>query len=243
MKWFKYVFVIIVVMILSGCTVSSNINVSSSGKVSENVKIVEESSNISENSNIISNYLNSITNKYKKAFEAKNYSYNKILDVNKESGLEVKKDYDNICEFVNDTGFSQYLYKKITCSENDYYYEIKSEGENIFYCPGCSDFPHIDKINLNITLPVRAEEDNSDNVSGNTYTWVYDKETNKSKSIYLKVNKSEMINQEKKDKENEKSKKTFSLVKMIGIILTIILLLIITFYTLYKKYKNNKLEY
>lgn len=243
MKRFKYVFVIISVIVLSGCTISSNISVSSSGKVSEDVKIVEESSKISEDSNIINSALNSTIDKYKKALEAKEYSYEKILDKNNESGLKINKTYNNICEYVNDTAFSQYLYNKITCSETDYYYEIKSEGENIFYCPGCSDFPHIDKINLNISLPVKASEDNSDSTNGNTYTWVYDKDTIKSKSIYLKIDKSEIKEKKNQEKQEKENKKTFSLVKVVLTVLIVFLALGIISYSLYKKYKNNKLEY
>ena len=244
MKRNKYVFIMIIVMLLlSGCTVTENVNVSSSGKTKEEIKILSATSEISENNTIVNNYLDSIIDKYRKAFSAKGYSYDKIIDMDKESGLKVNKDYDNICNFVNNTGFSQYLYKKITCQETEYYYEIKSEGENIFYCPGCSDFPHIDKINLNINLPVKAEEDNADDVSGNTYTWIYDKDTSKSKSIYLKINKETIKERNKEEKKEIKKSKSISNIMIIGGIIIVLLLIGVVAYTLYKRYKSNKLDY
>ena len=105
----------------------------------------------------------------------------------------------------------------------------------------------VERVELNIKVPIPLEENNADNVSNNTYTWFFDENTDSNKSVYLKINKTLLENKNKEQKKNEtkekENKKTFSLVKVILTVLIVFLILGIISYSLYKKYKNNKLEY
>lgn len=240
MKKVKFILIIMGIFILSGCTVNESISIDSSNRVKENITILEDNNSLSSNDSV--NVVNQILNKYKSALNLRKYEW-KIVKEDEATGANLVNNYENICDFVDNTVFSQYLYKKINCIEEDDYYELSSYGENIFYCESCSDWPRISNINLKITLPVKAEEDNADGVNNNTYTWVFDKNTSKSKSIYIKINKEDIKEEKKQEIKRNERKKTVSKIKLIGVVIILFTILIIVFYMLYKKYKSNKLEY
>ena len=94
-----------------------------------------------------------------------------------------------------------------------------------------------------LRLPIQASEHNADSVDKNVYTWHFDKETTSDKSIYIKINKNQLKENEVKQ---EKKNKILNGAKIIGIIMLIIVLLIVgylIFRIFYKKYKENKLDY
>lgn len=239
MKNIKKILIIFVLLILSGCTVESNITMDYTGRVKEETKLLIPSEEISNKEERIESYVQTAINNSSKLIETRNYKYDIINDVKTNSGALLYKDYDNICDFVKNTIFSQYLYKRIDCNENDYYYEIKSITEHIDYCKECNDWPAIENVDLKINLPILATDNNADEVKNNTYIWKYDKATSSDKNIYLKISKESLKKNMAKIKEQKQRNEHIK--QSLGIIFIIIILLGLIFVSikLYKKYKKK----
>ena len=243
MKIMKSILFILVLLILSGCTVESNITMDYAGKVKEETKLLIPSEQISNKKDRIDSYVQTAINNSSKAIKARNYKYEIINDVKTNSGALLYKDYDNICDFVNNTIFSQYLYKRIDCTEDEYYYEIKSVTNHIDYCGDCNDWPSIENVELKINLPITATESDADKINDNTYIWNFNKDTSNNKSIYLKLSK-ESLNQNKikvdtKKQRMKKFKESFIIIFILVFLITICFIAM----KFYKKYKNSKNEY
>lgn len=101
----------------------------------------------------------------------------------------------------------------------------------------------MDDVELSISLPIAAEENNADSVNGNTYVWKYGKSAPADKNFYLKINKSALKENEENFNETQKRKSTLKYISIIGVILVIIIVLFIIGKVLYKKYQSNKLDY
>ena len=243
MKKIKYIFMLLLIIMLSGCKIESNVSIESDGSVKEDVKVLTETSNISSKEDRIRSYLDTAIESYEKALSIRNYDYDLIIKENDYSGVKLTNSFDDVCNYIEKTLFSQYLYKKINCIETSSYYEIKSETEHIKYCDECSAWPSLDEVKLNIKLPVDALENNADKVSDKTYTWEYDKYTSDDKSIYLKISKDSLKEKQKEEKKGKDIKKSISILSIILAITLIIFIIIFIFRLLYKKYKANKLEY
>lgn len=237
----KYLLVLLIIILLTGCNVTSSIEVDSDFNI-------KETTNISFNNKLAdayystSEYAKNFTDYYKSAINIKNYNYD-IVEGKENSSVIFTKQSNDICKQINESLFSQYLYKDVKCEEDDNYIQINSYGEHLLSLPENKKKFDVDEVNLKITLPVKAEEDNADGVNNNTYTWVFDKNTSKSKSIYIKINKEDIKEEKKQEIKRNERKKTVSKIKLIGVVIILFTILIVVFYMLYKKYKSNKLEY
>ena len=49
-------------------------------------------------------------------------------------------------------------------------------------------YPELEKVTVNITVDKKVVEHDADKVSGNTYTWVFDRKTDDKKTLYIEVN-------------------------------------------------------
>jgi len=239
----KIFVLIILVLFIAGCSkVTTNITYKSSGKVKEEVVFDEPNSNVSDNDSKIEKNLSTIVNKYSLAIKTMKYDYEIIKGTNS-SKVIFTNTYNDICAWVRKNMFSQYVYKRVDCTSDGDFYVIKSMTNHIDYCDGCSDWPNLDEVTLNITLPIKSIENNADSVSNYTYTWRFDKYTPKSKSIYLKINKKELddkVERLKSKKENkEKIQKSIAYI----IMFSIIIVLIVFGFSIFRKYKENKIEY
>ncbi len=229
-------------LLLTGCTVKSEITVNYDGSVNENVYILNSNNVFGDDEEKIKSIVdNKITN-YKSILNFKNYSY--TYEKGEElSGAKVYKDYDDICSFFGNSAFNQYVYKYMDCIENQYYFEIKNATEYIPYCSECGEWPALDDVIFSINLPVSAEEQNADEIDGNTYIWKYNKDTDENKSFYLKVSKTLLEDYKEKYEENLQKKEKIKKYITFGFILLLIVLIVIISINLYKKYKKNKLDY
>ena len=237
----KKILFILVLVILSGCSVNANININYDYTVDEKINIAF--SNLAAvNYDSPKEYAKSYLDYYNPTINLKKYSY-EVKEGNENSNVIFSKSTDSICDSINYSLFSQYLYDDIKCLEDEYYIEIKSSGEQLISQVQSKKVFNVEELVLNVELPVEAEENNADIVSENVYTWKYDQDTSVKKDIYLKINKSNL----KSNKETiEKQKETKEMTEKIFLVLsifTIIAILLIIILSFYKKYKNNKLEY
>lgn len=208
MKYFKCLMVMVLLLILTGCKVTSNVSLNTDGSINEKVEVLAPTSLIGSNNENIKSYVDAGIESFSDALNLRNYRSDIIYKKGPYSGAELSNNYDNICKFVKKNLFSQYIYKEISCTFEDGYYIIKNETPHIDYCGDCNDWPALDNIEFRLTLPIGASENNADLVENNTYIWKYDENTNDYKNLYIKINKNELIkkhNQTIKEKNLSKT--------------------------------------
>lgn len=240
MKNIRLLLLLVIVVMLSGCTVTSNIKINPNGSVNESVSILNSNKIFGSKENAEEVY-NRMLQENLQILTFKEYDYNFKSEDNM-SGGEFNKKYDNLCDYFGNSAFNQYVYKYMDCKETDEYYEIKNATDQIPYCEECSDWPALGDITLNIILPISATEQNADEINNNTYTWKYDKSTT-NKNFYLKVSKADLkaneIVYKQKIKRNKKIKT--------GVIITVIILVLAGLAMfgvyMYKKSQKNKFDY
>lgn len=241
----KRILILLMIIILSGCTVKENISINADGSISEKTNISFDNE-MAINYDTPTKYAEDFLKYYNNVIELKNYSYD-IIENKNNTDVKFSRKTSKLCEGIKYGVFVDNLYSDIECSEDDYYYIIKSNSQQLLSKPMNEKRFDVQRVELNIKVPIPLEENNADNVSNNTYTWFFDENTDPNKSVYLKINKSSLENKNKVEKEQktkeETIKKNVSNIKIIGVIVVIFALLILIVYTLYKKYKNNKLEY
>ena len=242
MKNFKCLIIILALFLISGCSITSNVKVDQYGKVSEKVVFSELTSNLGSTKQIARKAIESTINNYSKALDLRGYSYS-ISDNTEMNKVTFNNKFKNICEYIENTVFTQYLYKHIQCNETSDYYEIKNVTEHIDYCSDCSDWPRLNDVKLNISLPVSALENDADEVSNNTYTWKFDEYTPSNKTIYLKISKKDIKKSEIKLKQKiSAQKKIRTFIKLsVVLILIIVVILIIRYFA--KKHGKNNIDY
>lgn len=242
MNKMKYILIILVMMVfLSGCTIRSDVVVSPNGTTTEKVQVLTDTKTFESEKYSKKEMIEFSMEPYLSVLNFREYSYNTVIG-NTLSGAEVSKTYDNICSYFQDTAFNQYVYHHINCEENEYYYEIKNDTEYIPYCSNCSNWPALDDVEIKITLPVSAEEQNADEINGNTYIWKYDENT-QNKDFYLKISKSALKQSEETYNENINQKKRANIVTILTFIVIFIVVILLLVFILYRKYKRNKLDY
>lgn len=243
MKYLKCFIMLIMIIMLSGCKVTSSVIVNYDGTVNENVEVLDKTSLMGNSKSDIESYVNAGIDSFKDVLDLRKYKTSVIYDKDSKSGAKVTNNYSNVCEYVQRNLFSQYVYGNVSCTDDGGYYIIKNETPHINYCGDCNDWPALDDVELKITLPVSASENNADDVDGNTYVWRYDKNTPEYKSLYLKINKDSLQDNKEKVIEKEKTKKTISIAVGVIIALAVVGGMIFIGLMLYKKYKANKLDY
>ena len=210
-------------ILLTGCTVREDVTIYSNGKVYEKITIPVSTNGMSEKEFV---------------YFAKNriYSYNDVLKVRKyqsnvyygkkTSSVSLTNNYDNICEYVEKTLASKYIY------------EHKNETPHIDYCFDCVSTPALEDVTYTITLPFEAAESTADSINKNVYTWKFNKDTQSNKQFYLKINKEDF---NKAVTKEEKTKKFVGVGKIVLYIIVGIALLFLG-YTEYKKLKEKYIE-
>lgn len=236
----KLIVIIIILTFITGCTGNANIVVNHDGTVSESIDINEINGNIIYGNFNVDESLDLFLKKYEKALKVSKYSTNKYFN-EYDSGIKLEKEYKNICDFANNTIFSQYLYKAIICKEDKLYYELYSDGNVVQN--SYEDYKEMpDDRTLFIKLPVAAEEQNADEIDGNTYVWRYDENT-RDKSFYLKISKSALEQSEAEYNANVSRKRTINTVLVVVGVVALLAIIGFVGVVLYKKYQRNKLDY
>ena len=178
---------------------------------------------------------------YQNVMNFKKYSYSYENGKNL-SGAKVYKNYDNICSYFGNSAFNQYVYKYISCKEDNYYIEVQNATPYIPYCSQCAEWPELGDVELRIQLPISAEEQNADDIDGTTYIWKYDKNT-KDKNFYLKINKSSLKENEEEYIKKEKMLKNIKKIAIIIVIALVVFGIFAIYKFLKKKYDENSFDY
>lgn len=237
----KILILVLAIILLTGCTAKSEVKVSYNGNVSEKVTVLSNTVAFKNDKYSIKQMIEASISNYLKALEFRGYKF-ETVEGKKESGAYFTNNYDNICSYFQNTGFNQYVYQHISCVEDDKYIIIKNDTEYIPYCENCSNWPSLNKIKLELTLPVNALENNADSINNKTYIWNYDENTT-NKDFYLKISKQELNKNKITVMKQNKDKKVKNMIIVVFSIALVIGCITIISLILYKKYKNNRLEY
>lgn len=229
----KLLFLLCILIVISGCSSRVNIKLDKKNHVKETINISESSNQdylLEESVNGAIKYYDLDTNKYKveKFFNSDTY------------GINITNESDNICYELKDSYFSSF-FDNVNCEEKKSNYIINASSKYT-YCKskenGCSQ---LDDISITFDLPESAIDSNADEISGNKYTWNFDRET-KEKSIYLNIKKYNTI-LKNVDNVKEAVVKEKNYVLGIMIVFGIFLLGAIFVYLFYKKYVKKEEEY
>lgn len=237
----KILILVLVIILLTGCTAKSEVKVNYNGNVSEKVTVLSNTVVFKNDKYSIKQMIEASISNYLKALEFRGYKF-ETVEGKKESGAYFTNNYNNICSYFQNTGFNQYVYQHISCVEDDKYIIIKNDTEYIPYCENCSNWPSLNKIKLELTLPVNALENNADSINNKTYIWNYDENTT-NKDFYLKISKQELNKNKITVMKQNKDKKVKNMIIVVFSIALVIGCITIISLILYKKYKNNRLEY
>lgn len=138
-----------------------------------------------------------------------NYSYD--FDIDKYGDARTIKD-----------GFRDYSYSY----RNDII-SLSTDNEGLIYF---NDFPLLEEVTVNIKTDYLVEENNADSVNGNTYTWVFNKDSKKSIDIVIDTSKSG---------DRVLGIVNVSTVITIGVVIGIVLIILVLL--LIRNRKNNKI--
>lgn len=238
---FKKTILILIILFMTGCSVNADISINGDLSLSESINI-EFKNSLANASESITEYAENYLNYYASAIELKNYNY-VIKEGSNNSNVIFNKTSKDICVGINEGLFSNYLYDKIECSNTEDYIIIVSKGTPSTVLATSQKKFNVEKVNLNLKLPIRPIEHNADVENNNVYTWNFNKYITKDKIIYLKIDKHELekynenllIKQNKQNKQNK--------INIIIAIFSILGVLVVISVILLKKYKKNKLEY
>lgn len=166
-----------------------------------------------------------------------------FLDYDSLEGAEVKEPGVKYYDVESDdketklsTRFKKYNYQDSRIANNLFNSMNVNNYDQMFSIYGFNGllafdlYPELEKVTVNITVDKKVVEHDADKVSGNTYTWFFDRKTKKSKTLYIEV-----------DPQKEKTSDG-SLIKnnIVLIILLVLALLAGMIYLIRKYYTNNK---
>ena len=210
MKKVKVVIYIVLLLLLTGCTAEVNIDLKEKTMV-ENITIVDKNGTKNE-----------ISNRYRKYVSA--YYNEMVADENPDERLEGFTYYNRTVKELND-GYAFTYYKTFSLDEYNKATSFKSafrsgaveysneDGVIDIYTDSnglliFDTYPDLESVRVNITTKLEVLDNNADEVKGNTYSWIINRD-NKERNIFLetkneKYDKIHNIKKEdKKDKEDK----------------------------------------
>ena len=103
---------------------------------------------------------------------------------------------------------------------------ISTGNDQIIYF---NDYPMLEEIKVNIKTDYLVEENNADSIDGNTYTWTFTKDSNKSINMLINMN----------SYATDSSNTTNDNYIIIGTIVVVVLIILL--FLIFKNNKNNKI--
>lgn len=227
MKKIKYLFLLLVIVLFTGCTVKYDLNIDDDLSVTESVKASDREDNVKTNTGMPSNKaVNYLFNIYKRDGISPNISSRiENGDIIGESSVSHKTIDDYADNFTSD------IFEKATLSKSGSLYTLTfKQTEKLSNTS--SIVPIYDNVEVTITLPFKVKEHNADRAYGNTYTWRL-KENQELRNLKITFDTA---------KKNDYFVLNLGLFKInikYGMLVLILFLLVISAVT-YIVYKNNK---
>ena len=231
---FKYFGLILIIFMMCGCTAEVNLEISDS-KIKESVDITFYQDAIYTKDiikasfrNYIPIYARDVIVDAEEDRPFPNTKYYEKTETDLGNGYRFNYSYDfNINEYeeartIKD-GFRSY---NVSVDQDNGNISISTDNNGLLYF---DNYPLLEEVRINIKTNYLVEENNADSVNGNTYTWIFDKDTKK--SINMLINTSTNDNSANIGIENV-------IFPIICIVLFVFVVLLILFQ---KNNKNNKI--
>lgn len=231
---FKYFGLILIIFMMCGCTAEVNLEISDS-KIKESVDITFYQDAIYTKDiikasfrNYIPIYARDVIVDAEEDRPFPNTKYYEKTETDLGNGYRFNYSYDfNINEYeeartIKD-GFRSY---NVSVDQDNGNISISTDNNGLLYF---DDYPLLEEVKINIRTNYLVEENNADSANGNTYTWIFDKDTKK--SINMLINTS----------TNDNSA-NIGIVNVIFPIICIVLFVFVVLLILFQKNnKNNKI--
>lgn len=231
----KYFILILIIFMMCGCTAEVNLEISDS-QVRESVDITFYQNAIYSKDIIKSSFRNYIpiyaTDVIVDAEEDRpfpNINYYEKSETDLGNGYKFNYKYNfNIDKYedartVKD-GFRSYV---ISLNENNHTISITTDNNGLLYF---DDYPELEEVKINIRTNYKVLENNADSVNGNIYTWVFNKDSNKSIDMLI---------------DTSNSNNSFVIIETLNNVFPIVCIVIVVFVVflllLLKNKKNNKI--
>ena len=188
----KMLLLFIMMFFFTGCDVVYNLEFSDN-IFKENVEAVTDSSNLNgKDSNLFNIYLNKpIPLSNRSPFQPESneklegIDYYDINDISTESeiGLQFSGNFDN--NNVNNSNLINFAAEdyNITTEKNKTIISV-SDVSKFFI-----QFPSLNTLTVNLTVNYKVGDNNADEINGNVYTWKFDRDNYKNKSISIVIKK------------------------------------------------------
>ena len=193
----KILILISFLLILSGCTVNYNITIDEDN-IKEDINVIDNITSTRTREDIISFYnswypvymYDGIINDYSTKLDDAIY-YNKSNLIDNGDNLIYTFSYNHkIDDYSKNTIWNLYLINNYLTNSSSKISIYSGKGMQLF------NKSAITNLNINITTDLEVLEHNADKVSNNTYTWEYNLDNFRSKSVKLVLNKEEKQDEE-----------------------------------------------
>ena len=166
MKKIKYLVLIIIVLLFTGCSGNYNLNFNNDLSVSEELEVFID--------NTSDNYERTLSLFDKANIDEDDYEVNAVSD---EVKITYKKDYSSFEEYYLDSILYKILFRDMSYTKNNIGMNINAksilklddtDNQNIINSYDIDDFK------INIKVPFIVKKNNADIVKEDTYTWTLD---------------------------------------------------------------------
>ena len=221
----KYVFILLLVFLLSGCDATYKLTIDGDKKIEESIILEEKYNLLLTFSNNPTNYMNEQLKSLKESSKYDLYDMETYTKDSKGYGSANRK-YNNLDDYKNNSTVTSELFSKISFEQvGDIMSLTMKPVENLEYFMDADEYNSLlDNLNIEINLPYKVVDTNGKKIEDNTYKWSFKKDQSLSE-INLSFDLSKNLN----------NKIPLSIIIIIG---SASVLLIVGFYV-YIRYKRN----
>lgn len=220
----KFLFIIFIIILCSGCRAEYNLTINDDLSVDENVLATEDEEFFKEyEKSSIGRVVGFILEPYLDTLNENDYVTNSHITSGR-SGATFSKKFSSIEEYANNNLFSSQYAENVDYSTDGNKITLSVKGQFSKAEQDQTRFP-IDEAAISIKLPFKVIENNADKVNGDVYTWIFTENDTKEREIKITFDKS-------------KIKKDINYL-YVGIVIGIIILLIVLF-MVYNKIRTKQ---
>ena len=182
MKKIRIVFLILIILLITGCAGTYNL------KIDEDLSVKEELSvtvaDKEENHLMLERLLrNEVDNK-------DDYSISNEGDNIK---VDYKHEYSSIEEYLLESDLYKQLFDNVSYNTDDKEFSLSTSNILNLTNSNLNNAYDIKSLQINVTTPLKVIEENADLTSENTYSWTLNQKT-REKYMYITINKSAKLN-------------------------------------------------
>ena len=190
----KLLFVILILVLLSGCKAKYSLKINKDGSVEETLVATEPPEYFDNYKHTsVGKVISYVMTPYIDILNEKKYEVNNVVNVNTDSGATVKKKYSSFKDYIGNSVIYSQFTDKINYEENGDKVTISLKGKFSSSTQNQSYIPVTDG-KITITVPYKVLDNNADVVDGNNYTWIVENNKGQEREIRLSYTKSKLRN-------------------------------------------------